>query len=92
MEAAPVSIFANLDPQAILNRLAMIKVNAVVDLAMIPTRVVHSLFTALEGKLPEVGLAIKEIPAGPLSPDAIEDVLLAAEAAMDARNAYLAAA
>lgn len=46
---------------------------------------------ALKAKLPEVSLAIDEIPTGRLTPDAIEDVLKAAEAAINARNAYLSA-
>lgn len=52
-----------------------------------PAGVVHALFAALEGKLPEVGPAIEKIPGGELTPDAIKEVLINAEAAMDARNA-----
>ncbi len=92
MESAPKSIFANLAPQDILNRLATIKVEAEIEKVAIPEGTVHVLFMALEAKLPEVALAIEEIPAGRLTPDAIKDVLKAAEAALDARNAYLSAA
>jgi hypothetical protein len=89
MEAAPKSIFANLAPQDILNRLAAIKVEAEIEKVEIPEGTVRELFMVLEAKLPEVGLAIEEIPAGDLTPDAIEEVLKATEAAIDARNPYL---
>lgn len=93
MEAAPVSIFDLLYPQEILDRLAGIKVEAEIGGAAIPEGTVHALFAVLERRIPEVGPAIEEIPEGaPLSPDFIEDVLTAAEDAMDARSAYLAAA
>jgi hypothetical protein len=93
MKAATLtSIFSTLGPWEILGRLARIKVDAADFSGAIPEGIVHQLFKALERKLPETALAIEEIPSGRLTPDAIETVLKAAEAAIDARNAYLATA
>ncbi|KRF03242.1 hypothetical protein ASH00_15770 [Arthrobacter sp. Soil782] len=55
---------------------------------MIQEAVVFELFKALEKKLPEVRLAINEMPPGELTSDGIEHVLLAADAAIDARKLY----
>jgi hypothetical protein len=92
MATDPVSIFSTVDTQNILDRLARIKVGAEIEKVAIPEGTVRQLFAVLEARLPEVGPAIEEIPAGDLTADGIEWVLRATEDAMDARNSFLGAA
>lgn len=86
MATAPESIFSKQTPWDILARLAVIKIEAADFGAAVPEGTVRELFSVLEAQLPEIRLAIEEIPAGDLTADGIEWVLCAAEDAIDARN------
>lgn len=89
MEAEPKSIFAKLSMPGILMRLPTITVEADGFGVAIPEGTVRELFKALETKLPEVGPAINEIPSDPLIPATIENVIKAAETAIDAQITFL---
>lgn len=91
MAAAPKSIFSTLRPWEILDRLATIRVAAEFG-AEIPEAIVQELFRVLERAIPEVRLALDEIPAGAMHFDNIESVIKAAENALAARAAYRASA
>lgn len=92
MEAKPVSIFSKLGAWDILDRLSGLRLDPITEGHGLPEGTVVALLAALKAKLPEVAPDIDEMPAGRPTPEALETILRAGEAALHARADYLAAA
>lgn len=73
-------------------RLPDLRLDALSEGRGLPEGTVIALLAALKAKLPEVAPGIDEVPAGRLTPEVLDAILRAGEAALEARTAYLAAA
>lgn len=92
MEAKPVLIFSKLGAWGVLDRLSGLRLDALREGRGLPERTVVALLAALKAKLPEVAPDIDEMPSGRPTPDALDAILRAGEAALEARADYLGAA